>query len=191
MRLFWRDGRRWTAEQLYRYGVAEGREAEAGFLPLDAAQPAHDPLFDLPVDRGTIIEAVGARIDWEIVDRRLDAVCADLKAKVADLRWQAETGGMKVNGVLIQTDRESRGNLTGAALRADRALRNGTAYEVRWKAADGWAVFDASTILAVAEAAEAHVNACFVREAEIVAQVDAAVTIDDLRAIDLSSGWPE
>ena len=115
MRLFWRDGRRWTAEQLHRYGVAEGREAEAGFLPLDASQPAHDPLFDLPVDRGTIISATEARIDWAIEERQLDAVRADLVDRVT------KTAAPLLDAVDTASIRPLRATAAGTATDTDAA----------------------------------------------------------------------
>jgi hypothetical protein len=103
----------------------------------------------------------------------------DKKAEMADKRWQAETGGITINGVEIATDRESQALLMGAVLVA----QNNPEYVVNWKAKNGWAVLDAATILAVADAVRNHVQACFDREKDLQDQIDAATTAAELEAV--------
>lgn len=100
-------------------------------------------------------------------------------AEIADKRWQAETGGITINGVEIATDRESQSLLTAAVLK----VKDDPSYTVNWKAKNGWFVLDAATILAVADAVRSHVQACFDREKELQEQVEAATTVEELEAI--------
>jgi hypothetical protein len=39
-------------------------------------------------------------------------------------------------------------------------------------------------------AVRAHVQACFDREAEMKAQIELAITAEEIAAIDLNTGWP-
>ena len=57
--------------------------------------------------------------------------------------------------------------------------------------ADGtFVTLDAAAIAAVAMAVRAHVQACFDREAEMKAQIELAITAEEIAAIDLNTGWP-
>lgn len=109
---------------------------------------------------------------------------AEKKAKIAAARYQAETGGVTVSGATIDTDRDSQALITGAAL---AAVIDGN-YSLNWKTESGFVHLTAPEIIAVAQAVRAHVQACFDREAELVALVDAAETAEDLDTIDIT--WP-
>ena len=192
---FWYDpkgDRRLRASDLGRLGVPPGREAECGFLPLSLARPAFSPLFERVVDEGTTITGEAAQVVWTVLERDVAAVKAELTAQLAERRWLAETAGTTVGGLTIQTDRESRGSLTGAAVRADMAIRDVEPYSVRWKTAGGFVDLEAAAVIAAAKAAEAHVRACFVREADLLEMIDGANTIGDLRQIAsmIEIGWP-
>jgi hypothetical protein len=57
--------------------------------------------------------------------------------------------------------------------------------------ADGtFVALDAQAITAVAMAVRAHVQACFDREAELKAWIEAASMAEEIAAIDLNTGWP-
>lgn len=104
------------------------------------------------------------------------------KAEIAAARYAAETAGTTVNGILIDTGRDSQALITGAALAA--VIDNG--YSLNWKTEAGFIHLSAPEIIAVAQAVRAHVQSCFDREGELVALVDAAQTAEDLDAIDMT-----
>jgi hypothetical protein len=108
-------------------------------------------------------------------------------AEIADARWKAETGGVTVGGMTVDTSRESQALITGAAL----AATLDDAYTCRWKAAGGFVTLDAATILTVAAAVRQHVQACFDREAELAEQIEAAETVEDLEAVVLEFSTAE
>jgi hypothetical protein len=57
--------------------------------------------------------------------------------------------------------------------------------------ADGtFVALDAQAITAVAMAVRTHVQACFDNEALLKAQVEVAVTAEEIAAVDLNAGWP-
>ena len=100
---------------------------------------------------------------------------AEKKGELAAARWTAETGG--VDG--IRTDRESQAMITGAALKA----MQDSEYTCKWKTETGFVTLTAPQILAVANAVRAHVQDCFDHEAELLALVEAAETMEDLEGI--------
>ena len=94
-------------------------------------------------------------------------------------RYGAERRG--VNG--LRTDRESQSMITGAAL---KAMQDDT-YSCRWKTEAGFVELTAPQILAIADAVRAHVQSCFDHEADLVALIDAAETMEALEEI----AWTE
>jgi predicted secreted protein len=111
---------------------------------------------------------------------------AALKA-VADRRWRAEIGGMSVNGSPVATDERSQAKLVGACLAATLDAD----YSVQWKLGNGdFVTLDHDQIIAIAQAARAHVQACFDHEATLAGAIEAAANEQALAAIDIEVGWP-
>lgn len=101
---------------------------------------------------------------------------------IAQRRYQAETAGISLGGMQVDTGRDSQGLINGAAL---SAFMDDT-YTCNWKAADGFVKLDAKTILAVARAVRNHVQTCFDREAELVGAVQGGT----YKPAMLDQGWP-
>lgn len=109
-------------------------------------------------------------------------VVPDYIALIASRRYTAEVAGITINGMFIDTARDSQALITGAAV---AALRD-AAYSCRWKTPSGFVTLDAPTLLSVASSVRAYVQACFDREAELLmALADGVFTISMLR-----EGWP-
>ena len=103
-----------------------------------------------------------------------------LKAYSASARYRKETGGMTINGVAVDTSRESQGMINGAY---NMALKDAT-FTTRWKCADGtFTALNAAQIEATAVAIAQHVQACFAAEADVASQIDSG-TIISLPVID-------
>lgn len=112
----------------------------------------------------------------------LEEIRAKKKQELATKRYTLETGGITVNNVHIQTDRESRSNLIAARTLA----KEDATYSTYWKTADGsFMKLDAETIIAIADAVVEHVEKCFRDEMQLAAQIDAATTLEELRAIEI------
>ena len=110
------------------------------------------------------------------------AVAPDWPALIAARRYTAETAGTTVEGMPIDTGRDSQGLITGAAL----AAMLDPAYSVRWKTAAGFVDLTAQQIIGVASAVRAFVQASFDREAELLGAVaDGSITAEMLE-----EGWP-
>ena len=101
------------------------------------------------------------------------------KSEIAAARYAAEIAGVTVGGATVRTDRESQSLITGAAL---KALQDAE-YVCSWKTDAGFVELSAPQILAIADAVRAHVQSCFDHEADLVALIDAAGTLEDLEAV--------
>lgn len=112
----------------------------------------------------------------------LNELKAQKKTAIAAARYSAETAGTTVNGILLDTGRDSQALITGAAL----AAMLDSEYSLNWKTASGFIHLSAPEIIAVAQSVRAHVQSCFDRESELVALVDAAQTAEELDAIEIS-----
>ncbi|MFJ3050861.1 DUF4376 domain-containing protein [Pseudomonas nitroreducens] len=106
----------------------------------------------------------------------------DLKAVIAARRYAAETAGIAVNGMPLDTGRDSQALVTGAALQAVID----SAYTCQWKTTEGFVDLDGPQIIAIASTMRAHVQACFDREAELLD----AVAAGTYTAEQLDQGWP-
>lgn len=108
-----------------------------------------------------------------------DELKALKKQQIASARYEAEIAGTVVDGVTIDTGRDSQALITGAAL----AAMLDENYSLNWKTTSGFIHLTAPEIIAVAQAVRAHVQACFDKEGELVARINAATTKEDLDAI--------
>lgn len=101
------------------------------------------------------------------------------KAEVAKSRYDAEVAGIDFYGARIATDDRSQSKIAGAAM---KAMQEPT-YTCWWKGESGWVQLDASTILAIADAVRAHVQACYDREMDLDIDIDLAETAEAVLAI--------
>jgi hypothetical protein len=98
-------------------------------------------------------------------------------------REAAETGGMKINGVNVATDRHTQTQLTGL-----RALaKEDPNYMVTWKGVDGFVDLDAAEIIEMADGVRQHVQDCFNNENNLRNVILAS---DNPAAVDIEQGWP-
>lgn len=118
-----------------------------------------------------------AEIAEHQAQRRAEAV-----QRIAGRRWQAETGGTVVDGMQLETTRDSQALITGAAVSA----MLDSAYTARWKTRSGFVDLRANEIIAVASAVRAHVQACFDREAELLSALDDGSFTPEM----IEEGWP-
>lgn len=106
----------------------------------------------------------------------------DWPVLIAARRYDAETGGITLNGMVIDTGRDSQALITGATVQAMLDPN----YALRWKTPSGFIDLTAEQIIGVAVAVRAHVQACFDREAELqLALADGTFTPEMLDV-----GWP-
>ncbi|WP_051294407.1 DUF4376 domain-containing protein [Gemmobacter nectariphilus] len=102
------------------------------------------------------------------------------RAAVKARRDVAIASGITVGGVSVATDDQSQSRVMGAAVAA--MLDPG--YSVQWKTASGFVTLSAPQVIGLATAIRAHVQACFDREAVLLADLEAGGTVD------IDTGWP-
>lgn len=105
---------------------------------------------------------------------------------LAALRYQHETAGITLNGMTIETDRQSQALITGAW----SFSQLNPAVLIDWKAESGWIQIDAATISAIAGAVATHVQACFSNERIHAEAIAALATCEAVTNYDLTTGWP-
>lgn len=100
------------------------------------------------------------------------------------VEWSPDGG---VTTYIVQTDKDSQAKLSGAVVRTDK----------KNSAQQAWRMKDNSVVVLnkvkfddMAVAVGDHVDACYVRQAELEALVEAASTAAEVDAIDIQSGWP-
>jgi len=125
-------------------------------------------------------------IDWSQLVTAEDKAGLAKQAQIAAIaarRYTAETAGIEVAGIHIDTGRDSQALITGAAV----AAMLDPDYICNWKTPGGFVQLDAQTLLGVATTLRAHVQACFDREAELLVALDAG----EFTLSMLEEGWPD
>ncbi|MEI2387472.1 DUF4376 domain-containing protein [Breoghania sp. JC706] len=123
---------------------------------------------EVPVKPGPGYEWDEASGTWIALSRPAPTA-DDLKAHLAALRFDVETGGLTVGTMEIATDRDSQGKILAARVKA----ADDPDFTTTWKALNGWFVLDATAIVALSDAVLAHVAACFSAEESTAQAVDA------------------
>lgn len=124
--------------------------------------------------------------DPVFTDIDLTEIRAEKKSTLAAIRWSKETQGTEINGIPVGTDDRSRSTYLGMLM----AVQFDPNYTVNFKAADGnFITLDAMGISAVAFGVRDYVQQCFNREQELIADIDAATTAQEIADIDIENGW--
>ena len=164
--------------------------ASLGIYPLDHNIPDHDAAYYRTEPSGVPHpDPSGGRYvqDYAVVQVALDEAKAAAKKRITARRWEAETGGVTVEGfgrILTGIDDQNR---IASALQGTASA--GIA-EVDFKGADRWIKLSREMLANVSGIIAGHVQACFSRERTLHETVDAAQTVDELAALDIESGWP-
>lgn len=177
--------------------VALGNEAPVGalewagcpfsILPCSISGADYDP--DTQILGEPVVTVAGdgksASAVYSPTDKPLSDVKAAKLAKLAQKRWEVECGGITVAEATIATDDRSKTLMNGKYRTAEK---NPDATH-RWKGPAGEITMTSAQVIAIGDAVSAHVQACFDRELDLIAEVEAAATVAAVRAIDINSGW--
>ncbi|MGQ9367404.1 DUF4376 domain-containing protein [Azospirillum sp. ST 5-10] len=131
---------------------------------------------------------------WALTDKTPEDLVAELaaakaarKEALAEQRWTVECGGITVGGTRIATDDRSKLLLNGKYRVAEKSPDAGH----RWKSEDGTElVLTSAQVIAIGDAVADHVQACFDRELDLIAAIDAATTVQAVAAVAIETGWP-
>lgn len=119
---------------------------------------------------------------YELADKDIDTVKAELKGIIAAKRYEKEIGGVNLgDGTVIRTDPESQAKLTGAWARVQQK----TNVEIDWKGANGWVKLKKADVEGLADLIGTHVQSCFSMEKQKHELIDAATTLQELDSINL------
>ncbi|WP_336356846.1 DUF4376 domain-containing protein [Pseudomonas granadensis] len=111
-----------------------------------------------------------------------DRTADELAKSIADERYRREGFGVVVDGLPIDTTRDSQSLIAGMAV---SALMD-AGYRCNFKTSAGFVELGAVQILAVSSAVRAHVQACFDREKALLEAIEAGEFVDGM----LTEGWP-
>jgi hypothetical protein len=156
---------------------------DAGYAPVE-----YDPMPALASEESVQpgpLRREGDRVlqAWTVVTPDAAALKELRLRAIAARRYLAETAGISLQGMPIDTGRDSQGLIVGAAVQAMLTPE----YSVRWKTVDGFVTLSAEQVLGVAQAVRAHVQACFDREADLMEEVDNGTYEPTM----LEIGWPQ
>ncbi|MBP5945098.1 MULTISPECIES: DUF4376 domain-containing protein [Pseudomonas] len=101
----------------------------------------------------------------------------------AQTRFLHETHGIAVEGLNIETTRDSQALIASTGLSAILDPE----YRCNFKTLDGFVQLDAAQILNIARSVRAHVQACFDRELDLLSAFESGTYTDQM----LVDGWPD
>ena len=149
--------------------------------------PDHNRLTHSASARLPVRDGAGRLVQaWEIIPRTLaDVKQAQIDA-LADYRWRKETGGVALpDGGAIDTTREAQAQVSSAF----NALSSGMIESAEWKSRLGWVTVTLAEFGLIAGMVAKHVQACFSAERTVTLDIEAAETVDDLAALDISGAF--
>jgi hypothetical protein len=107
--------------------------------------------------------------------------------ELAQRRYAAEEGGTTLGGNPLATDRITQAKITSAYV---KAVADDGFQITAWKSGSGvFSTLTAASIIAAANAIEAHVQACFDNEASLSGKITDAADLAELAAVDIEGGW--
>jgi hypothetical protein len=115
-----------------------------------------------------------------------------LRKEAAARRTKHARKPVSYDGNSYDADPTAQQKLTSKLTYAQAAGKDtDSTWSVGWKTADNSFVqLSYDDLAAVVEAVNAQVQAAYNNEAQLLSEIEAATTIDDLDAIDLTTGWP-
>lgn len=121
----------------------------------------------------------------ETFKQYLDSAKLEVFQAVANNRYNFEVGGVTVNGITIQTDRESQSTVNAAYT----TLKNHLVETIDWKGTNGWTQIDLTTIEFFAKTIAEHTQYSFTQERIHSEAIDAITTFEDLIAHNTNTGF--
>lgn len=188
-----------TASQLVIMGYATSESAlnleqlkKLSIYPVEYKYPAVPDTYLMVPDKLTKVNDHYERA-FKLKDAPLEVAKNQLISKVADLRWQTETGGIDFYGNRISTDRQSQAMITQtvAGINLVNTADPDKITSVKFKSDSGFVELTPEQIAAIGIAVTLHVEKCYTREAELVAKIKAATSLKKLRAININFDFAE
>lgn len=131
----------------------------------------------------TDTDGIWKLVDGAVVKVPVPEVVTNYAALFAAERFAKEASGITVEGVSIETTRDSQALIASTGLSAILDPE----YRCNFKTLDGFVQVNATQILAIAKAVRAHVQACFDRELDLLNALESGTYTDEM----LREGWPD
>lgn len=165
--------------------------ASSGWYPEDAFAVLPSDAVEVPESaRNQLLRAqeagrivIGGADGFPVLADVVPVPLVDLAALIAAERFRREAQGIVVNGMGIDTTRDSQSLIASTAV---SALMD-PAYVCNFKTVSGFTELTASGILEVATAVRSYVQACFDRELALLRSIEAGDFRDEM----LAEGWPD
>jgi Na+-translocating ferredoxin:NAD+ oxidoreductase RnfC subunit len=122
------------------------------------------------------------------LSERKESLLSEIKA----LRKKHARKPVDYDGNEFDADPRAQQKLTGKLTYAQATGKDSdSTWSVGWKTADNSFVqLSYDDLAAVVQTVNEQVQAAYNNEAQLLAQIEQATTIDELEAIDLTTGWP-
>lgn len=148
-------------------------------IPASAIEVDDNLFFRITQETDGIWRLVGD----EVVKEPLVAVAPDYGQMVAVERYKREATGVNVDGLQIETTRDSQALIASTGLSAVLDPE----YRCNFKTLGGFVEIGSAQIITIAKAVRAHIQACFDRELTLLRAIEAGEYHVDM----LSQGWPD
>lgn len=148
-------------------------------IPGDAIQVGAD-LFVRTINE---TDGVWRLVDGEVVKEPFPEAVPNYAQLVAVERYRREATGVNVDGLQIETTRDSQALIASTGLSAVLDPE----YRCNFKTVGGFVEIGSVQIIMIAKAVRAHVQACFDRELTLLRAIEAGEYHEDM----LSQGWPD
>ncbi|MFJ2480524.1 DUF4376 domain-containing protein [Pseudomonas sp. NPDC087598] len=130
----------------------------------------------------TDTDGIWKLVDGDVVKVPVPEVETNYAALFAAERFAQEASGITVDGVSVETTRDSQTLIASTGLSAILDPE----YRCNFKTLGGFVQINATQILAIAKAVRAHVQACFDRELDLLNALESGTYTDEM----LKEGWP-
>lgn len=147
------------------------------------------PASAIKVDDGLFLritqetDGIWRLVDGKVLKGERPAPVPDYAQLVAVERYKREATGVNVDGLQIETTRDSQALIASTGLSAVLDPE----YRCNFKTVGGFVEIGSAQIITIAKAVRAHVQACFDRELTLLRAIEAGEYHDDM----LSQGWPD
>lgn len=128
-------------------------------------------------------DGIWQMVNGELIKQPFPKPVTDYSGLIAAERFVREASGVIVEGMKIETTRDSQALIASTGLSAILDPE----YHCNFKTLDGFVEIGAEQIIAIAKAVRAHVQACFDRELTLLRALEAGTYKEEM----LDEGWPD
>ena len=156
--------------------------ANVYMLPVNFGDiPSYDSYFYQLAGPNLTIKASEVTGTYSVAEQSIDTIKYKMFAELAERRYNQEVSDMEfdLNGetVIVMADRESRSTIS------QTLILSTDGETIPWKFKSGFKLISKTDLQAIAEAMKVHVYNAFAMEAAKQAEIQACLTVDELKLI--------